>query len=134
MRIVLDTNVFVSGVFFTGPPFEILNAWRAGKIEVVVSPSILNEYHRVGEELSIKFPGVSLKPALELLALNSLIVDAPALPNKVCRDSDDDKFLACAVYGKAMAIVTGDKDLLDISEYAGVTILKPRNFLDSHLK
>ncbi len=47
MKIVLDTNVFVSGVFFTGPPYEILNAWRQAVVQIVVSPEILDEYRRV---------------------------------------------------------------------------------------
>ena len=48
MRIILDTNVFVSGVFFTGPPYEILRGWRDGKWQLVISPEILDEYRRVG--------------------------------------------------------------------------------------
>ena len=43
MRVILDTNVFVSGVFFRGPPYQILTAWRDGKIQLVVSPEILEE-------------------------------------------------------------------------------------------
>ena len=49
MRIILDTNVFVSGVFFSGPPYEILAAWRDGKVQLVISPEILEEYQRAGE-------------------------------------------------------------------------------------
>jgi len=41
MRVILDTNVFVSGVFFSGPPYEILDAWRRGRLTLVVSPEIL---------------------------------------------------------------------------------------------
>lgn len=58
MKIVLDlkvamgTNVFVSGVFFSGPPYQILNAWQSGKFELVVSQEILDEYRRVGEILA----------------------------------------------------------------------------------
>lgn len=52
MKVVLDTNVFVSGLFFSGPPYEILDAWRHGKLHLVVSPPILDEYRRVGEEPS----------------------------------------------------------------------------------
>ena len=51
MRVVLDTNVFISGIFFTGPPFEILNAWRNEQLQLVVSAEILEEYRRVGERL-----------------------------------------------------------------------------------
>jgi hypothetical protein len=41
VRVVLDTNVFISGVFFAGPPAEILAAWGERRLEVVLSPEIL---------------------------------------------------------------------------------------------
>jgi predicted nucleic acid-binding protein len=44
VRVILDTNVFVSGVFFTGPPARILQAWSAGQLSLVISPDILDEY------------------------------------------------------------------------------------------
>lgn len=49
MKVVLDTNVFVSGVFFSGPPFDILTAWRDGRLQMVVTAEILEEYRRVRE-------------------------------------------------------------------------------------
>ena len=58
MKVVLDTNVFVSGVFFRGPPYQVLKAWRDGKIQILVSPAILEEYHRVMLELSARFPEI----------------------------------------------------------------------------
>ena len=63
MRVVLDTNVFISGIFFTGPPHQILRAWRDGKVQLLVSPSILDEYQRVGDELTLQFRGVDAKEA-----------------------------------------------------------------------
>jgi uncharacterized protein len=44
LKVVMDTNVFVSGVFFSGPPYEILKAWQEGEFELVVSQEILDEY------------------------------------------------------------------------------------------
>jgi len=60
VRVVLDTNVFVSGVFFFGPPFRILQAWRDGLLQRVVSPEILDEYQRVGEDLARQFPAINM--------------------------------------------------------------------------
>ena len=54
MRIILDTNVFISGIFFTSPPFQILKAWRDGRVQLLVSPSILDEYQRIGAELALQ--------------------------------------------------------------------------------
>lgn len=58
------------GVFFSGLPYQILEAWRDGKIQFVVSSEILREYHRVGEILGEEFPGVDVSRFLELLTVN----------------------------------------------------------------
>ena len=130
MRVVLDTNVFVSAVFFGGPPGKILAAWRDGVIEVVVSREIVQEYVKVGERLSDRFPSVDLGPTLDLAAAVAELVAAPPLPNAVCRDPDDDKFLACALAAPARYIVSGDRDLLAVSPYRGVTVVRPRDFIE----
>jgi uncharacterized protein len=134
MRVILDTNVFVSGVFFSGPPYEILDAWRHGKFTLVVSPEILNEYDRVGRELASEFPAVDLVPVLELLALEGEFVKVPPLVERVCSDPDDDKFLACAIASGTRTISSGDKALRKTTGYAGIEVLSPREFVDKYLK
>jgi len=47
MKIVLDTNVFISGILFSGPPSQILQAWKKKKLRIILSQDILDEYHRV---------------------------------------------------------------------------------------
>ncbi len=131
MRIVIDTNVVVSGVFFGGTPSKVLQSWRDGISHLVLSPEILDEYRRVGEELSAKYDGVSLTPFLNLVVTHAEMIEAPALPGRVCRDEDDDKFIACAVAGHCPLVISGDRDLLDVGEFRGVKILPPREFLDS---
>ena len=133
MRVVVDTNVLVSGVFFGGMPSRILEAWRDERIDVVVSPDILEEYRRVGEHLETQFTDVSLAPFLALLVMNAEIIEPPDLPEQVSRDSDDDKFIACALAGGCHVIISGDKDLLSISGYRGVKVVAPREFLESVL-
>jgi putative PIN family toxin of toxin-antitoxin system len=134
MRIVLDTNVFISGIFFTGPPSDILKAWRDGKVQVLVSSSILDEYQRIGAELALEFRDVDLKPFLDLLTVQAEIVLAPTLPPVISDDPSDDKFLEAAVAGNASYIISGDKHLLKLSEFQGVQILKPRDFVQGYLK
>ncbi len=130
MKVVVDTNVLISGVFFGGMPSRVLEAWRDGKIDLVVSPGILEEYRRVGDRLESQFADVSLAPFLALLVMNAEIVEPPDLPEKVSRDSDDDKFIACALAGGCQIIISGDKDLLSISGYKGVKVVAPREFLE----
>ena len=130
MKVVLDTNVFVSGVFFTGPPAQILGAWRDGRVTVVLSTAILEEYRRVGIKLAKRYEGADLEPLLALLLVHSDLVDAPDLPQPVCSDPDDDKFLACAVSSGAPLIVSGDKHLHEVSGWRGVQVVSPREFVD----
>ncbi len=133
MRIVLDTNVFVSGVFFAGPPNRILQAWRDRKVDLVVSPEILEEYQNVGIELRAQFPQIDLSPILDLLVVMAEVCLAPSLPAPVCRDPEDDKFLACALAARVAMIVSGDKDLLAISGYRGIKVITPRSFVNTYL-
>ncbi len=133
MKIVLDTNVFISGVFFNGPPYQILKAWRNQEFQIVISLEILDEYHRVGEELSAQFPEVDLDPILELFTTKAELIEAALLDEAVCDDSDDDKFFACAIAGGANLIVSGDKHLLKMAGYQGIAVVRPRQFIDKFL-
>jgi putative PIN family toxin of toxin-antitoxin system len=134
VKIVLDTNVLISGIFFSGPPFEILKAWRNGKVKFVLSPEILYEYYRVANLLKEQFPNTDVEPILNMIAINSELTQAPALSEQVCEDKNDDKFLACALAGNTDMIVSGDKHLLKLSGYRGITIIKPAKFVDEYLR
>ena len=133
LRIVLDTNVFVSGVFFGGPPGKILEAWRDARVRPVLSAEILEEYQRVGVELKGRYAGVDLEPFLALLGVHAEFVEAPALKEPVAADPDDDKFLACALAAGVLLIVSGDRDLLEQSGWRSIRVLKPRAFVDEYL-
>lgn len=135
LRVVLDTNVVLSGIFFAGLPGRLLGAWQAGQLTLVLSPAILAEYQRAGAALAARYPGAAapLEPILALLARSATIVDAPPLGVRIAPDPDDDKFLACALAAGVSIIVTGDKPLLTISGWAGLDILTPRQFLDRYL-
>lgn len=134
MRVVLDTNVFISGLFFSGPPFRILQAWRDEAIQLIISPGIFQEYRRVAQELSSSSPDIDISDFLDPLLVNAEMVDAGQLLEAVPVDADDDKFLACAIAGACEYVVSGDKHLLDVSPYRKVKILKPRQFVDNHLQ
>lgn len=133
MRIVLDTNVLVSG-FFGGVPGRILSAWREGHVKLVVSTSILAEYREVGRELESRYGGSDFEAFSALLVLYSEVVDSPeVLAVQVCSDPDDDKFLACALVAGAPAVVSGDAALFNVSGWSDIEVLKPRAFVDRYL-
>ena len=133
MKLILDTNVMVSGIFFSGPPHLILKAWRAGEIDLVLSLEIFEEYRQTAAILAEGFPPVDLQAILILIEKDAQFFKAPALPDPVCTDPDDDKFLACAVASGVDVIVCGDKHLLKVSGFRGFKILRPRVFVDSYL-
>jgi len=93
LTVVLDTNVFISAVFFGGVPGRILTAWRDGLLTLATSVEILNEYRAVANRLEEDFPEIDLNPLIALVTHESVVVDAPQLPQPVCDDPDNDMFL-----------------------------------------
>jgi putative PIN family toxin of toxin-antitoxin system len=134
VRIILDTNVLVSGIFFAGPPSRILTAWNQGLLTLVVSLEILDEYRRVSQELNRKFPTVNIDAIIDLVVVGAEIYQPDRLSEPVCADPDDDKFVACALSAGVGTIVSGDRHLLQVSGYEGIQVLKPRKFIDTCLK
>jgi len=133
MRVVLDTNVFISGIFFSGPPSRIVKAWANQSFQIVLSQQILDEYQRVAVALSSKFPTIDVLPIIELVTIHGEFVDTQGVNIPVCEDPDDNKFIECAVASNCRIIISGDKHLLKLAGYHGITILNPRNFVEKHL-
>lgn len=124
---------FVSGIYFKGPPFQILKAWNDGRIQLALSAEILDEYRRVGEILSQDHPNIDLQPMLDYVIQNAEMFTAPPLPEPVCDDPEDDKFLACALSSGSAVIVSGDRHLLNVTGYQKIRVLKPRDFINEFL-
>ena len=89
---------------------------------------------RVAETLALQFPYIDLLPILDMLRANAEVISVKCLPEPVCDDPDDDKFLACALAGECKLIVSGDKHLLKVSGFRGIKVLKPREFVDTYSK
>jgi len=135
MRVVLDANVLISGVIASsGAPAEILDAWRRERFQPVVSPAIVEEiarvlryprverYHKWSEQQIVAFlEDLSHLAVLTSAKLNLSVIDA---------DPSDNRYIECAVEGEAQYIVSGDRHLLDLSEYRGIRILPPRAFVE----
>ncbi len=103
---------------------------------LVISPPILEEYRRVGFELSKgREPLVSaLEALLAMLTVHAVLINAPPLDERVSEDPDDDMFLAAAVAGHAAVIVSGDKHLLQVSGWRAIEVLKARQFVDRYIE
>jgi len=129
MRVVIDTNIFVSS-FFGGKPRKIIDLWKEGKITLCLSKDILNEYIEVLHRIGLQ-DEVELEELLSLFTKSFNILFTTKTPRiKVVKDDpDDDKFIECAVALKAEVIITGDKAIEVIGEYMNIKILTPQQFL-----
>ena len=131
VRIVLDTNVLISGIVFGGKPREILEMVRNKELLGITSPVLLAE---LGDVLSKKI----MYPKPKVLQVGKkmrkiLRVVHPIKSINAVADDDDNRVLEVAIEGKCEYVVTGDKDLLDLKSYGGVRILTPAEFLDEEL-
>jgi len=129
MRVVIDTNVFVSS-FFGGNPRKIIDLWRRGDILLCLSREILDEYVEVLRRMGLE-DEEELGELLALFSKGYNIAFTTKTPKIeiVGDDPDDDKFVECAVALKAEVIITGDKALGAVKEYTGIEILTPAEFL-----
>jgi len=133
IRVIVDTNVFVSGIFWSGPPNKILKSWQVKKIQLIISPDIFQEYNRVAQLLSRKYSSLELSSIMNLCATYSEWHQPLPLEEPVSRDPDDDKFIACAISAGVKVIVSGDRDLLVVSGYQNLEIISPAEFAKRYL-
>ena len=135
MRVVLDTNVWVSGLAFPeGPPGRIVDAVRTGRIRALASWSLAEEIVDVLQRPAIRDLGITGEIVVEVLLLI-----APCLPgvesSVPVRDPGDSRVVASALESGAEVIVTGDRDLLDdrplraLLAEKGIEVLAPAVFL-----
>ena len=127
MRIVVDTNVIASAIYFEGKPYELLKLIMEERISAIASKDIVEEYEEILARLQQKFPKLSKSvPFHEIVG--KLIIIYVSSDNYVCRDPDDDKFISCAVDGKCVYIVSGDNDLLTLKNYEVIEIITVAQF------
>ena len=132
MKIVIDTNVVASAIFFGGRPRQLLEELFLKNIEAFASPEILMEYKETFEELRSRYPDKPVHIPLTQIAASCKVV-TPTQNFRVCRDPDDDKFINCAVEGKCVYIVSGDKDLLSLEHFHDVEIVTVAEFFSRYM-
>lgn len=129
MKVVIDTNIFVSS-FFGGNPRKIIDLWKTEKITLCLSSAILDEYIDVLRRIGLKDED-ELDELLSLFSRGFNILFTTKTPQLklIKKDPDDDKFIECAVALKANIVVSGDREVLAVKEYKGIRILTPQEFL-----
>ena len=128
IRAVIDTNVFISALFWRGAPYEVIKKGFAGAFVIITSKEILKEVEQTLTK-KFQFPAEDTHAFLKIIALNAHIVEPKSRLVVVSADPDDNKVIECAVSGQAAYIISGDKDILDLKKYQQVEMLSPAAFL-----
>lgn len=133
MRITLDTNVLVSGTFWTGSSYMILNLIDKKRLRSISSKEIIEEYYEVinSDEIidKVEKKKLIMYKLIEKVIKNSEITEPKTKLSIVKEDPDDDKILECAKEGGADYIITQDEHLLKLKKFDNILILKPDDFL-----
>ncbi|MEK6941028.1 MAG: putative toxin-antitoxin system toxin component, PIN family [Nanoarchaeota archaeon] len=128
IRVLPDTNIVISSVFWRGNPYEVIKKGILGEYQLVISIEILGE---VVDKLRNKFefPEESIQELIDILMTYCHIVDVTSKFD-VVRDKQDNKIIECAFDGKVDYIVTGDPDLLVLVEFRGIKIVTAKKFFE----
>jgi uncharacterized protein len=128
-RVVIDTNVFVSGLNFAGKPGEILELFSKGDIEVFISPFILSEIERIFRE-RFEWGEGNIHRVLNRIKRQTILVHPKNKVSVIKENDDDNRILECAIEGRVQYLISGDrKHLLPLKEYQRIKILSPAEFL-----
>ncbi len=127
VRVVLDTNIFVSGILFGGKPKNVLELVYREQIQAVISGSLLSELQ---ETLLKKFKfseKVILEMEKEIKDVFEFVYPKQQLT--ILLDLDDNRVLEAAIEGKCGYIITGDKELLLLKKFKNIKIITASDFL-----
>lgn len=129
MKVVFDTNIFISAIVIPGGQAEkAISNMVEGMDTLLISKPIINEVLSV---LSRKFSQDSEAVSRVAVYLSELaIIVHPKKAVHVLKDEPDNRILECAISGKADVIVTGDKEMLELDEYSGIKIISLREYLE----
>jgi putative PIN family toxin of toxin-antitoxin system len=128
-RVVIDTNVFISGLNFAGKPSEILELFIKWNIEVFISPFILSEIERILKE-RFEWSEGNIHRVLNRIKRQTILVNPKLKVTVIKENHDDNRILECAIEGTVQYLISGDrKHLLPLKEYQGTKIISPSDFL-----
>ncbi len=129
IKVVLDTNVFISALFWKGNPHKIVSLALDKKISVYTSPDILVELEKVLKR-DFDEDRETIERQISFILEYARVVKPFVEVDVVKDDPDDNKIIACALVAKVDFVVSGDPHLFKIKEVFGIKILKPKEFLD----
>ncbi len=136
VTVILDTNVWLSGIFWQGNAGGIIKLGEGGRIRIFVSREILQEIAKTLEMGREKFQrfvedyNSAIEGLVEYVLKITEVIKPTVKLNIVTEDPSDNKILECAVAAKADYIISGDRHLLNLKSFEGIGIITPKIFLD----
>ena len=128
MKIVLDTNIFISGIFWRGSSNKVILNWKEGKFTLIASLGTISEITKVLKDFKIRLPDEMIRDWIGLIVRNSIIVEPKEKISIVKDDPKDNIFIETAVAGNADYIITQDNHLLKLKEFRRVKVITPEEF------
>ena len=131
VRVVIDTNVVISALLFGGTPGRLIPLWKSGAINPLATAEMMDEYIRVMTYPKFKLSEEEIQYLLhfEILPYFDAITVKQRSSTIIEKDPSDDKFILCAVGGRANVIISGDRHLLSQKEFKKIRILTIEQFL-----
>jgi putative PIN family toxin of toxin-antitoxin system len=131
VRIVVDTNVLVSGIFWNGNESTILKACKTRDLTNYISPDIINEFERVLHYEKFRLTASEINSVLETILVFSTVV-VPQIKLDVIKDDPTDNIvLECGLTANAECIISGDNHLLRLGKYTKMKIMSAKIFIDT---
>ena len=128
MKVVLDTNIFISGIFWKGSSNKVITNWREEKFTLVTSLEAISEIIKVLKDFKIKLSDEMIKEWVDLIVRNYMIVEPKEKIEAVKDDPTDNIFIETAVVGNADYIISQDNHLLKLKDFGGIKIITPEEF------
>lgn len=130
LKVVIDTNVFVSAILFPGEINRLVDLWQKGKFVFLISREVLAEYLKVLSYPKFALTRAEIRQIIEKELIPYVqIVEVKTEIEVIEKDLSDNKFLGLALDGKAQYLVSGDQHLLAVGEFHNIKITLPGNFL-----
>jgi putative PIN family toxin of toxin-antitoxin system len=130
MKIVIDTNIFVSSFLWKGNPRKIIERVTGRLDKLYITDEILAEIRKVMLRDKFKLNEHTVDDYINTIKYFSIKVFPQNKIENISRDKDDDKFLKCGIESNADFIITGDIHLLELTKYEKIKIIKPKEYLE----
>jgi putative PIN family toxin of toxin-antitoxin system len=130
IKVVADTNILFSAMFWKGNEAKILKLAEEGEIKLLMSPALLDELRRVLMHEELRLDERTIGENVQYVLSTAELVSPRRMVKVIREDPSDNRVLECALEGSAKYVISGDKHLLRLKKFRGIRIVRAKEFLD----